>query len=625
MSKCTARPAARPSGFPIRTSGPEPSPAGQRPPPAGTTLRRVNDDRAPDVDPQDGAAESPHASEAGGGRAARRPGGTDPRELGFTPRKPVPWLAPFLLISTGIRTLLAMLFGAYLDKRELQNSLDAGIARQVGPDGGLWLDYVADLGDGFNATYSVAYLIAQRELAVDGHRLPRAQTLVMGGDQVYPSAAFEAYEDRCKGPYQAALPVTPPERPTLFAVPGNHDWYDGLTAFLRLFVRSRDRHFGGWETGQSRSYFAVELPADWWLLGLDDQSGSYLDDPQLTYFDRVAERLGPQSRVIVAVPAPTWVKAVDHPTAYDSIDYFIRTIVAPTGAQVRLLISGDLHHYARYAGPERQLITCGGGGAYLYPTHQLPERIEVPPRDTLARRASASHPYELAGSYPDAARSRRYAWGIFPRLPLRNPGFTTLLGTLHTLLMLAMAGVASNPEGTEQRLFSVPLMAMLIVTMLGAAFFAKPPSSGGKRHARHWILGVGHGLAQIGLAAAGTWAWLALPFYDWPWPLPAAAAAVLYGPVIGLVASQLVAAYLLVAGAFGVNVNELFAGQGIEDAKAFLRLRIDPDGALTIYPIAVDRVARDWQVNPDESPESSWLVPRQPLRPRLAEPPVTIT
>ncbi|WP_308220956.1 metallophosphoesterase family protein [Micromonospora phytophila] len=582
----------------------------------------MSDDHAPAADPPQ---DSPHASEAAGGRAARRPRSTNPRELGFTPRKPVPWLAPFLLISTGIRTLLAMLFGAYLDKRELQNAFGDGIFRQVGPDGGLWLDYVADLGDGFNATYSVAWLLAQPELEVDGHRLPRAQTLVMGGDQVYPSAAFEAYEDRCKGPYQAALPVTPPERPTLFAVPGNHDWYDGLTAFLRLFVRSRDRHFGGWQTGQSRSYFAVELPADWWLLGLDDQSGSYLDDPQLTYFDTVAEKLGPRSRVILAVPAPTWVKAVDHPTAYDSIDYFIRTIVAPTGAQVRLLISGDLHHYARYASPDRQLITCGGGGAYLYPTHKLPERIEVPPPDTLARRASVSRPYDLAGRYPDAARSRRYGWGIFGRLPLRNPGFTTLLGTLHTLLMLAMAGVVSNRSGTEQRLFSVPLVVMLVVALLGAAFFAKPPSSGGKRHARHWVLGVGHGLAHVGLAAAGTWAWLALPFYDWPWPLPAVAAAVLYGPVSGLVASQLVAAYLLIAGGFGVNVNELFAGQGIEDSKAFLRLRIDPDGTLTIYPVAVDRVGRAWQVNPDQSPGASWLAPKRPLDPHLAEPPITLT
>ncbi|PWR10505.1 metallophosphoesterase, partial [Micromonospora acroterricola] len=574
----------------------------------------MSDDHAPLDDPEQDPADRRPDGASAGERAPHRPRTTDPLELGFTPRKPVPWLAPFLLISTGIRTLLAMLFGAYLDKRELQNAFGDGVFRQAGPDGGLWLDYVADLGDGFNATYSVAYLLAQPELTVDGHRLPRAQTLVMGGDQVYPSAAYASYEDRCKGPYQAALPGTPPERPTLFAVPGNHDWYDGLTAFLRLFVRSRDRHFGGWGTGQSRSYFAVELPANWWLLGVDDQSGSYLDDPQLAYFDEVARRLGPESKVIIAAPAPTWVKAADHPTAYDSIDYFVRTIIAPTGARVRLLLSGDLHHYARYAGPDRQLITCGGGGAYLYPTHKLPERIEVPPRDTLARRASRAEPYDLVARYPDAARSRRYGWGIFPRLPFRNPGFTTLLGTLHTLLMLAMAGTAANwADTTEQRLFTVPLVVMLLVTVLAAALFAKPPSASGKRHARHWILGVSHGLAHVGLAAAGTWAWLALPFYDWPWPLPVAAAAVLYGPVSGLLASQLVAAYLLVAGSFGVNVNELFAGQGIEDSKSFLRVRIDPDGTLTIYPVAVDRVARDWQVNPDQTPTASWLTPKTPL------------
>ncbi|WBB77907.1 metallophosphoesterase [Micromonospora sp. WMMD882] len=581
-------------------------------PPAATP-----EDRPPTAEPPEAtSSDQPHP---------RRPRSTDPHELGFTPRRAVPWLAPFLLISTGIRTLLAMLFGAYLDKRELQNAFGDGVFRQVGPDGGLWLDYVADLGDGFDATYSVAYLLAQPEIEVDGHRLPRGRTLVMGGDQVYPSAGYGAYEDRCKGPYQAALPLAGPGGPTLFAVPGNHDWYDGLTAFLRLFVRSRDQYFGGWRTAQSRSYFAVELPAGWWLFGLDDQSGSYLDDPQLSYFEKAAARLGPGARVILAVPAPTWVRAVDSPTAYDSVDYFVRTIVAPTGATVRLIVTGDLHHYARYANPGRQLVTCGGGGAYLYPTHKLPARIEVPPRDTLARRASHSEPYELAGRYPTAARSRRYAWGIFPRLPLRNPGFCTLLGTLHTLLMLAMAGVAtSQVDVAAQRLFSVPLIAMLLVTLLGAGFFAKPPSADGRRHARHWILGLSHGLAHVGLAAAGTWAWLRLPLHDWPWPMPVVAAAVLYGPLIGLLASQLTAGYLVVAGSLGVNVNELFAGQGIEDAKSFLRLRIDPDGTLTIYPVAVPKVSRRWRVNPDRSPTASWLVPERPLTPRLAEPPVVL-
>jgi hypothetical protein len=350
-----------------------------------------------------------------------------------------------------------------------------------------------------------------------------------------------------------------------------------------------------------------------------------VDDPQLLYFEQAAKRLGPDDRLIVVVPKPSWVQAADRPKAYDTVDYFLRTVVDPTRAQVKLLLAGDLHHYARYAGPDRQLITCGGGGAYLYPTHRLPARIEVPPPDTLARKASRTRTYELAGRYPDAARSRRYGWGIFGRLPLRNPGFATLVGGLHTLLMLAMAGVAAQRMGaTEQRLFSVPLAIMLVVTLLGAVLFAKPPTASGKRNARHWILGISHGIAHIALAAAGTWAWLQLPMYEWPWPWPVAAAAVLYWPVIGLVGTELVAAYLLVAGAFGVNLNELFAGQGIDDAKSFLRLHVAADGALTVYPVAVDRICRKWRANPAGGRADPWVEPEQPLRARLAEPPFTL-
>jgi hypothetical protein len=556
----------------------------------------------------------------------QRPRSLDPRELGFTPRDPVPWLAPLLLLSTGLRALLALLFGAYLDKRELQNALPGEIHREPGANGELWFDYVADLGDGFSATYSVAYLLAQPRLDLDGRRLPRGQMLVMGGDQVYPTASNAAYEDRCKGPYQAALPEPPPEgRPTLFAVPGNHDWYDGLTAFLRLFARRRDATIGGWCTEQSRSYFAVELPARWWLFGIDEQSGAYLDDPQLAYFERAAARLGPEDKVILAVPAPAWVAAVDDPPAYDTIDYFIRTVIAPTGAQVRLMIAGDLHHYSRYAGPDRQLITCGGGGAYLYPTHRLPARIDVPPPATLSRKASPTRSYDLAGRYPDAARSRRYGWGIFVRLLRRNPGFATLLGALHTLLMLAIAGVAApRTDGTDQRLFSVPLAIMLLVVLLGAILFAKLPTAAGRWKARHWLLGLLHGLAHVALAAAGTWVWLRLPMHEWTWPLPLAAAALLYWPVAGVVATELAAAYLLVAGAVGVNLNELFAGQGIEDAKSFVRLHIAADGTLTVYPVAVDRICREWRANPGGDPADPWIEPRDPLRVRLAEEPYTV-
>jgi len=555
----------------------------------------------------------------------RRPTSLDPAELGFTPRKPVPWLAPLQLLNTGLRSLLAILFGNYLDKRELQNALPSKVHRQPGTDGELWLDYVADLGDGFNATYSVAYLLAQRDLEVHGRRLPRGQVLLMGGDQVYPTPSIEAYEDRLKGPYVAAMPCPPDgaSRPTLYALPGNHDWYDGLTAFLRLFVKTRADNLGGWRLDQKRSYFAVQLPADWWLLAIDEQFGSYIDDPQLQYFEEAAERLDETSNVILAVPTPTWVKAKERPEAYDAIDYFIRTVIAPRGAHVRLILAGDLHHYARYSGPDRELVTCGGGGAYLYPTHLLDQKITVPPPDTIARKRSPSRDYELTDRYPEEGASRRYGWGVFGRLWSRNPGFVTMLGIVHTLLMLFVAGLLHGRiSGTEQRLFSIPLLVMVTVTMLSAYFFAQPPYKGRKRHVKHSVFGLAHGLAHVALGALGAWLWVKLPLVEWPFPLPAIAAAILYGPVSGFVASQLVGLYLLTAGAFGVNSNELFAGQMIEDSKCFLRMHIDREGTLTVYPVAVDRVGRRWRPTPDGAPDAPWLEPVDPMPVRAAGEPI---
>ncbi|OJF13871.1 metallophosphoesterase [Couchioplanes caeruleus] len=556
---------------------------------------------------------------------ARRPVSMDPQELGFTPQRPVGWLAPLLLLNTGLRTLMAILFGAYLDKRELQNALPGESFEQPGTDGELWLDYVSDLGDGFDATYSVAYLLAQPGLEVGGRTLPRGQMLVMGGDQVYPLANGDGYENRMKGPYRAALPEPPAAgpRPTLFALPGNHDWYDGLTAFLRLFARRKDGHIGGWRTQQRRSYFAVKLPADWWLFAIDEQFGAYIDDPQLVYFEKAAGGLGPADRIILMTPSPTWVKAAKKPGAYDSVDYFIRTILAPTGAQVRLLVSGDLHHYARYTGEDRELITCGGGGAYLLATHQLPEKLIVPPRETLTRNASRSREYALASRFPTFSESRRMSWGAFRKIPARNAGFATMLGIIQTLTMLAMAGAAGQ-AGIFQRLFSIPLVFMMVLILLGTVLFAQPPEASQDKHARHWILGLVHGFAHIALAAGGSWLWLRLPFHEWSWPGPLVVAAILYGPVIALLATQLLTLYLLIASLFDVNVNELFAGQGIEDSKSFLRMHIAADGTLTIHPLGVDKICHRWKADPHGAPDSSWLHPVTSLRACAIEPPIVV-
>jgi hypothetical protein len=264
----------------------------------------------------------------------------DPPPKRFVRQKPVAWLSPSQLARTGIRVVLAAVQGAYFDKRELQQSLPDVVHQEL------------DTGDGFDATYSIAHLVAQPELHVDGHVLPGADVLVLGGDEVYPAASASEYENRFVGPFTTALPSTPAEHePALYAIPGNHDWYDGLTAFLRLFASTFKCAIGGWRVPQTRSYFAVELPGDWWLFAVDDQGSAYFDDPQLNYFTRAAQRLTPRSRVIVATSQPTWVLAAQQPGTHTSTDFFVRHVIAPTGARVSLMISGDVHHYAHYTGP----------------------------------------------------------------------------------------------------------------------------------------------------------------------------------------------------------------------------------------------------------------------------------
>lgn len=481
----------------------------------------------------------------------------------------------------------------------------------------LWFDFVADIGDGFDGTYSMAWLLGQPSLAVGGvdGELPRGRVLVMGGDEVYPTPSWRGYEDRTKGPYQAAMPGTDGEpRPTLYALPGNHDWYDGLTAFLRLFAKGS--RFGGWRTRQSRSYFALSLPHRWWLFAIDEQLEAYLDEPQLRYFREAAESLREGDRVILCTSRPTWVYAAREPQAYDTVDYFVRKVIEPTGARVPVVLTGDLHHYARYQG-EKTLITCGGGGAFLYPTHHLPRTLSVPPVDAPRRGVSESKPYELAGTFPDRATSRRYGWGVFARLLGRNPGFAAVTGLLHALLMYAFVTCGT-------RILTAPVVTLAALTLGSTVAWALADVDVHHRW-RHWFAGIAHGAAHLGLAAAGAYLWWHLPLVHLPGPLPVLFSALVYLPVAGVVAAELTAAYLLVSGRFGVNVEESFAAQGIDDAKSFLRLHLSADGELTIYPIGLARAGRDWVATPDGPPGSSWIAPARPLEPHLIEGPLRVS
>ena len=289
--------------------------------------------------------------------------------------KMVRWYSPAHLVSTGWRSIVSEIFGQYADQRIMQATID-GFApeimktvvgrynysdlRQLGDGNTVWVDYVADLGDGFDFTYAIASLISQPQIDLEGvGSLPAAKLLIMGGDRVYPFPTRTAYRERFAMPYSTALPPAPDGnwRRLLFVLPGNHDWYDGLSSFDHMFCKARFGHaaenrIGGWLCPQHRSYFAIRLPHNWWIWGADIQLAQYLDAGQVLYFQGVAEAMKQHPteapKLILCTAEPSWNYDKDEKLQGEDNLSTITKIATDAGARVAAVVAGDLHHYSRY-------------------------------------------------------------------------------------------------------------------------------------------------------------------------------------------------------------------------------------------------------------------------------------
>jgi hypothetical protein len=69
--------------------------------------------------------------------------------LGFLRQPKVRWLTPALLVRAGVEVAVSSAFGRFADKRELQR--DPQEAFDYSNAGELWLDYMSDTGDGWEA------------------------------------------------------------------------------------------------------------------------------------------------------------------------------------------------------------------------------------------------------------------------------------------------------------------------------------------------------------------------------------------------------------------------------------------------------------------------------------------
>jgi hypothetical protein len=605
------------------------------------------------------------------------------------------WLGPLQLLKTGLRASVASTLGAFADPRDVHAAL---VSRDQNPpiavqgDGDIWVDYLADTGDGWNSTYSVALCVSgELQLKQEALRLERSRVLLLGGDQVYPTPAQAGYRTHFVDPFHAAFPATvsasddasqdesaaPSSAPMMFAIPGNHDWYDGLRGFDRLFCSQKP--IGGWSTRQRTSYYALQLPHGWWIWGLDLQLESAIDRSQMTYFELMCKQLKPGDRVVVCAPEPSWVDeaervAREEKRALPSIETqtprfrSLREIEQMLDEHLVVVLAGDSHHYARYealpgtVGPQR--ITCGGGGAFLLGTHQLPDL----PKPFMV--GESEQCYRLAAAYPDkkaSAHLRNKAW----RLPTRNASFCAMLAFLYLLFLWVLQSASKVPSpmrGVRSLMEVLADLAPAIANLPAAGFqlygaLAHSPASvvfalavvascgvfsaTDARRAPKLAFAVGalHGVLHLLLAFGLLWLMGRVNLYYWNLPLDSPQQVLLFlletlvlgGGLGGL----LFGLWMVMSNAiWGLHGQEVFSSQRIASHKCFLRMRFCAD-RLIIYPIKLEEICKRWSVNKGVIQEAkvgrTWKLRAFPdsigprfvptsgtLEPALIEPPIEI-
>jgi hypothetical protein len=548
------------------------------------------------------------------------------QELGFVRRPMVRWFDPHQLVDTLSRVVASGLWNSYADSRDLQALAASDIYdRSEGSE--LWVDYVSDLGDGFNSTYTVARALAQEklELASNGDHVAteRGRILLMGGDQVYPVPKKKEYQNRLIGPYTAAMPEAAGETPELFAIPGSHDWYDGLINFSNVFCRGRP--IGGWKTVQSRSYFAIKLPRGWWIWGVDLQFGDYLDEPQIRYFCNVGEHLAEGDRLVLCTAKEVESGRKTSEVFSDrDIRYLERQVVEPAGAHVALYLKSGRHHYCRYeeVGGGRQLVTAGGGGAFMHPTQNLPEH-------TRPHRGDEAAEFEKKTVYPSVRDSKRLRKWLFV-LPVFNLPLAAAFGGIYVVLAFMLnlhlrnAHVSLSVTDLRLALWNSPtafMLIMLMVVTFGIMVRLAHEAGGPTR----LLIGLVH-TAMLFATLAGVFiasSQLASHFGDGADSLLAFLGFVaVLGGLTGVLG---ISAYLWATNLLGFHGNEAYAPLHFPHYKNFLRLHIGDDGDLTVYPVGIDKVSKKWESSPEAAPDAPWLSPvgDEPQL-RLIEEPITI-
>lgn len=537
----------------------------------------------------------------------------------------VDWYAPIELTQTGLRALASTALGAMIDTRTIL-SIKANAEDCVfdysrdksGQDRETFsFDYTADTGDGFNSTYSMAYLFTSNELDVEGvdSKLKRSELVILGGDEVYPVANKDAYFHRLISPFkQAAKDLRVAlstagskarlDKKDLFMIPGNHDWYDGLGSMSRRFFsyvtpgeenvfgqQRKPRELGQFHTHQPQGYFVIVLPHGWEIWAVDIQLGNDIDPDQFAFFSWRSESLSSESKVIICSAVPTIVYGKDRDKGPLTFGLNrISGLVRGKGARTCAQFAGDVHNYQRYEVPKtsardinytRQHVVCGGGGAFLHPNHSFHHDDGISERRDPKMR------------YPSRDQSKALSRRIL-LFPFKHIGMCVLIGLLYVLMFWHEGPPGSSVSELSAYVVNHPVTLLLLaVALFGCMGFAKK-----KR-----IWGLLHGAAHVAAAVlswkAGDLAVQWLANMHWLQGLEPITWRVVTFLVGGALGGSIFGFYLYASlNWFRIHRNEAFSSLSSPHYKSFLRCEVESDGSLTVNVIGVDQTASETEHHP---------------------------
>jgi 3',5'-cyclic AMP phosphodiesterase CpdA len=254
-------------------------------------------------------------------------------------------------------------------------------------DGDFSFIVIGDPGEGDASQYALVerYL----ELA----RRDDVKFLVIASDVVYPAGAMTDYESHFYMPFKGvAKPI--------YAIPGNHDWFDALEGFNANFLEPKAARaalaarvkadLGFTSTGeeridrllqrarQLREYYGIQIASqrgpffelqtkDFALIAIDTGIRRTIDNRQRAWLDdALARSSGKFTMAIVGHPK----FAAGQDTSRGEVDF--RAIYSTLEqAGVRVMMAGDTHAFEYYLAktsegrnPIHHFVN-GGGGAYL--------------------------------------------------------------------------------------------------------------------------------------------------------------------------------------------------------------------------------------------------------------------